>query len=339
LQLKKLVQAAGVVVVTFGLGACTNGFGGQPINPGSGTTTTVVASGSGSGTSTTTYPVGTVADGLLQDLVAPASMPPGSNIWTCKTTSTHPYPVVLVHGTMGSAAFTWQALSPMLANAGYCVYALDYSNNIGPLYGLGDIAQSASQLSTFVDKVLTSSGASAVDIVGHSQGGMMPRYFIQNLGGASKVHMLIGLAPSNEGTTLDGITSLGNDISSLVGIPFVSSITSLLPASFGEQVQGSSFLTALNSAGGTSASVQYVNIDSKYDEVITPYTNAFLPAASNVDNITLQNYCSTDYTEHIGIVYDPVTLSLVMNAVGADDPKFNPPCSVVLPVIGGLGNI
>ncbi len=295
--------------------------------------------GSGGGSGSNNLPVGTVATGLEQDLLAPSSMPPGSNNWSCKPSQAHPYPVVLVHGTMGSSAFTWQALSPMLVNAGYCVYALNYGGNIGPFYGLGDIAQSAQELATFVQKVLASTGSSKVDIVGHSQGGMMPRYFIQFLGGASEVHMLIGLAPSNEGTTADGVVTLGTDFSKLLGVDLVSGVTSQLPTSLGQQVQGSAFLTHLNAGGGTSSGVQYVNIDSKFDEVVTPYTNAFLPAGPNVDNITLQNYCWTDYTEHIGIVYDPVTLDLVMNAVGADDPNYKPPCTVVLPVVGALGNI
>jgi hypothetical protein len=38
---------------------------------------------------------------------------------------------------------------------------------------------------------------------------MMPRYYLKFLGGASSVHTLIGLAPSNHGTTLDGIGTFG----------------------------------------------------------------------------------------------------------------------------------
>ena len=33
---------------------------------------------------------------------------------------------------------------------------------------------------------------------------MMPRYYLKFLGGAAKVHTLVGLAPSNHGTDLDG---------------------------------------------------------------------------------------------------------------------------------------
>src|SRR3954468_24916793 len=105
-------------------------------------------------------------------------------------------PVVLVHGTFGDST-NWGYVRPQLEAAGYRTFALDYGNR-----GTGDIAASAQQLKTFVDQVLAQSGASKVDIVGHSQGGMMPRYFIKNLGGADKVDDLIGLAPANHGTTL-----------------------------------------------------------------------------------------------------------------------------------------
>ncbi|CAM5231106.1 Alpha/beta fold hydrolase OS=Streptomyces tendae OX=1932 GN=F3L20_09145 PE=4 SV=1 [Streptomyces tendae] len=51
-------------------------------------------------------------------------------------------------------------------------------------------------------------GAAKVDIVGHSQGGMMPRHYLKFLGGAAEVNALIGIAPTNHGTTLGGLTAL-----------------------------------------------------------------------------------------------------------------------------------
>ena len=49
--------------------------------------------------------------------------------------------------------------------------------------------------------MLAATGAAKVSMVGHSQGGMMPRYYIKFLGGASKVDDLVGLSPSNHGTS------------------------------------------------------------------------------------------------------------------------------------------
>lgn len=156
-------------------------------------------------------PVGTFFTGIGTEITNPTGMPPGSDNWSCKPTEAHPYPVVLVHGTLANENFSWQALSPELANAGYCVYAFNYGatgSTLTHFFGLAPVATSAAQLSAFVNRVLASTGASQVDMVGHSQGGMMPRYYIQDLGGTAKTHLLVALAPSNDGTTVDGLTAL-----------------------------------------------------------------------------------------------------------------------------------
>lgn len=134
----------------------------------------------------------------------------GWNDYACKPSAAHPRPVVLVHGTFGNSVDNWLGLAPYLTSRGYCVYSLDYGELPGvPLFhGLGPIDKSAAQLSAFVDKVLTATGAAEADLVGHSQGGMMPRYYLKFLGGAAKVHALVGIAPDNHGTDLDGLTNL-----------------------------------------------------------------------------------------------------------------------------------
>ena len=117
--------------------------------------------------------------------------------------------MVLVHGTFEDMSDNWQALSPLLYDNGYCVFALNYGsyNGSGPfgVYGDGrDRAVRGPARDVRQTRCSAATGASKVDIVGHSQGGMMPRYYIK-YGGASKVHALVGLAPSNHGTTLDGL--------------------------------------------------------------------------------------------------------------------------------------
>jgi triacylglycerol esterase/lipase EstA (alpha/beta hydrolase family) len=279
-----------------------------------------------------TLRVGNFGDAITAELFTPGAMPPGSNPASCTPSAAHPYPVILVHGTLANEAFSWQALSPMLVNAGYCVYAFNYGANgstLGHFYGLTDIAASAGELSTEVNNVLAATKATKVDLVGHSQGGMMPRYYIKNLGGAAKVNMLVGLAPSNHGTTLDGLNALVNDLT-ILGVPAASLLGCV---SCTQQIVPSSFITALNSGTETPSGPKYVVIESRYDEVVTPYTSAFL-SGSNVQNILLQNQCAIDFSDHIGIIYDPVALQDVMNALGANSSSFRPSCSLVLPVVG-----
>jgi triacylglycerol esterase/lipase EstA (alpha/beta hydrolase family) len=266
----------------------------------------------------------------------PTASPPGANNWSCKPTATHPYPVVLVHGTLENMDDNWQAASPILANHGYCVFAFNYggASPADDFQGTGDIATSAGQLASFVNEVLAASGASKVDIVGHSQGGMMPRYYINFLGGASKVDKLVALAPSNYGTTLDGLTALGQTLGLLVPI---NSVLSTTCEACVEQEAGSSFLATLN-ADPTVSSVSYTVVETKDDEVVTPYTNAFLPAGSSVTDITLQHQCPLDESDHLEIANDPVAMADMLNALDPAQPV-TVPCLLVLPVTGPAGPV
>ena len=263
-------------------------------------------------------------------LANPAGSPPGANDWACHPSAAHPNPVVLVHGTGGNMQDSWQALSPLLKNNGYCVFALNYgktNNNI--LLGLGDIPASAAELGTFVDRVRTATGAAKVDIIGHSQGGMMPRYYLKFLGGAAKVGTLVGLAPSNHGTTLLGLAALNTLFPAFVG----GTLTTLAGPALTQQTFDSSFIKNLNAGGDTVPGVKYTVIESIYDEVVTPYTSAFLKGP-NVTNITLQSQCFLDGTEHLGIIYDHIALRDALNALDPAHPV-RPTCSYVAPINGG----
>ena len=273
---------------------------------------------------------------VLSTFNSPTVSPPGANNWSCKPTAAHPYPVVLVHGTLANMDDNWQAASPILANHGYCVFAFNYggASPTDDFQGTGDIATSAGQLASFVNEVLAATGAPKVDLVGHSQGGMMPRYYISFLGGASKVDKLVALAPSNYGTTLDGLTVLGDTLGLLAP---VNSVLSTTCEACVEQEEGSSFLATLN-ADPTVSSVSYTVIESRDDEVVTPYTNAFLPAGPNVTNITLQNQCPLDESDHLEIANDPVAMADMLNALDPAQPV-TVPCLLVLPVIGPVGPV
>lgn len=248
--------------------------------------------------------------------------PPGANNWSCHPSYLHPRPVVLVHGTFENMWQNWSTVSPALTAAGYCVYALNYgANNYsnGINYGLGPIENSASELSTFIDKVIASTGAAKVDIIGHSQGGMMPRYYLKFLGGSYKVNTLIGLSPSNYGTTLGGLTTLANQFPGFqqVAQQFQQTIVQAINAgcqACAQQIVGSDFLNRLNAGGDTIYGIKYTVVETKYDEVVTPYTNAFLKGAG-ANNITLQNQCAFDISEHVGTAYDPISLHNILNAL------------------------
>jgi hypothetical protein len=290
-------------------------------------------------TASASYPVpygsSALGDAVWNETWEPEEVQGANN--NCKPSSSHPYPVVLVHATLADEGSNWVTLAPLLANNGYCVYAFNYGATlaslevwpfIGPrIDGLNHIEHSAEELKSFVNNVLFKTGASKVDLVGHSQGGMMPNYYIKLLGGASKVNELIGLSPSNHGTTLSGLTKL------LEVFPFASEIVGSLLEFLGapslpEQEETSAFIKKLFGTGEPVVSgVRYVVIETTHDEVVTPYTHAFL-SGSNVTNITIQNQCSNDPVAHIGMFDDSPTLQNVLNQLSSSpNPSFKASCA------------
>ena len=251
-------------------------------------------------------PVAASAD--VTDLL-PAVSPPGANDFSCHPSAEHPAPVVLVHGTFEGALDNWSTVSPQLKNAGYCVFALDYGDR-----GTGDIAVSAGELARFVDAVLAATGAHRVSLVGHSQGGMMPRYYIKFLGGDAKVDDLVGLAPSNHGTTNPGA--------------FVAGATVCMACD--QQRAGSDFLQQLNAGDETPGPVSYTVIETKYDEVVTPYTSAFLAAGPNTANILLQDACPAEVIDHHEIPNSQLAIRWTLQALaqrGPANPQAPPSCA------------
>jgi triacylglycerol lipase len=236
--------------------------------------------------------------------------PPGTNTCTSAKLQLHPNPVVLVHGTFEDAAQNWSTLAPYLEAQGYCVYALNYGQR-----GTQDIHASSLQLKAFIENfVLPDSGASKVDIVGHSQGGLMPRDYINHSGGNATVNELVGLSSSNHGTQ-----------------------NPLAPFSVGcvacrQQVYNSDYIRYVNSPTETKSPVDYTVIETRYDDVVIPYTSAFLKAddGTQVTNVTLQDKCPGNVDDHLATPYDPVVFQWVTNALNDPanpaDPAFRPVC-------------
>lgn len=259
----------------------------------------------------------------------PNANAPGTNDWSCKPTAAHPRPVVLVHGTFGNQATNWQTYGPLLKNNGYCVFALTYGALPAPypvnaLGGFTSMRTSAEQLHQFVDRILAASGASQIDIVGHSQGTLMPDYYLKYLGGASKVHSYISLAPLWHGTAL-----VPTPVAKALGID-----PSKIPVctACGEFDPSSTFMQQIRAGGPAVPGVNYVNIMTKYDELVQPYTSGL---EEGMTNIVLQDRCKLDYTEHFEIAADRNASLYVLNALDPEHPR-PITCSLVLPFVGGL---
>ncbi|QBJ95087.1 alpha/beta fold hydrolase [Rhodococcus sp. ABRD24] len=277
-------------------------------------------------------------DGIGLEVADPGGSIPGSNDWTCKPTATHPEPVVLVHGTGANRQTNWATYVPLLENEGYCVFAPTYGTRPGstwPMSAFGallPLQQSAEQLADFVDEVLAATGARKVNIVGHSQGTLMPNYYVKFLGGASKVDKYVSLAPlwggagafwAGEITAFVKQNGLG---------PLQEQTFGTLCASCLDMAPGSDFVEKMNEGELYAPGVAYTNIATRYDELVVPYTSGLVPGP-NTTNIVVQDQCPQDYSEHAGLAASPVAAAHVLNALDPEHPR-PVPCTVIAPFTG-----
>ena len=258
---------------------------------------------------------------------------PGANDWSCRPTAEHPRPVVLVHGLGATLGANWQTMSPLLANNGFCVFGLTYGRRDGNpnTGGLTRMEESSGELRVFVDRVLRETGAKRVDLLGHSEGTVMPRWYLSFRGGAAKVKRYVQLTPLWDGTNL-ALTGDLSDVAGRLGPAFGTIRDGLFAgscASCPQFVRGSDYLDTVNAAGPAIEGIEYTGIATKYDELVIPYTSGILDAP-NVTNLVLQDVCPTDYSEHAGVAWDPVAGQLLLNALDPARARAVP-CTLVLP--------
>jgi pimeloyl-ACP methyl ester carboxylesterase len=268
----------------------------------------------------------TVNYGLIDGLAFfnPTKAPAGANDDEIFVTAAHPLPIILLNGTTATQGTNWSVGAPVLANAGYKVYTFNYGNTTGnpnfPIQAVGEIRDSSAELAAEVQRVLDETGAPKVILVGHSQGGgILAVNYINNMGGADKVSQLIGIAPSNHGTDVDG---LGGLLSLPVLGPLFAGIANTLGAALYQQALGSPFQQEVYGNGDTRPGVLYTTIASVNDWVVTPYTQQALNGP-NVTNIVLQDLYPGLVLGHANIFLSPQVWSTVLDAL-ASNPAANP---------------
>jgi triacylglycerol lipase len=289
--------------------------------------------------SATTYPVRyDFSQGITAQGSHPNSPPPGANIWSCRPSSAHPDPVILVHGLLANQTVNWQTISPLLANRGYCVFSLTYGTKPNVSYpgyqpgGLTTMEASAKQLAAFVGQVRAATGARYVDIVGHSEGSLMPDYYVKYVGGWKVVRRYVGITTIWHGTNPLGTATL-NEMGQAYGISqaLQQQITTYCESCY-EFLPGSPFIAKLRQGGIAVPGIAYTSIVTRNDELVQPYTSGIEPAP-NMTNLIVQKQCPLDQAEHVAMAADPVVAQDVLNAL---DPKHPAPvpCTAVLPLIG-----
>ncbi|MEX2196270.1 MAG: alpha/beta fold hydrolase [Thermoleophilaceae bacterium] len=249
---------------------------------------------------------------------APEDSPPGANDFSCQPSDEHPRPLVLVHGLGANMDGNWGYHSPRLKAAGYCVFALTYGvderTRAWPYVpgGVIRMEESAPELAAFVQRVLAATGASDVDLVGHSEGTVMPRWYLERLGGAAKVENFVALTPLWRGTEVVALATL-RDLAGAEGSAPLEGLVASFCGSCPQFLRGSDYLDDLNADGEAVPGVTHTNVVTRYDLLVTPYTSGIMRDGGT--NIVLQDVCPLNLSEHALVARDPVVTQLILNAL------------------------
>ena len=276
--------------------------------------------------------------GAALALGEPGAALPGANDWSCRPAADKPRPVVLVHGTLGGGTTNWATYGPLLHNEGYCVYTLTYGATPGapwPLTEVGGVSDirgvSAPQVAEFVDRVLESTGAEQVDLVGHSQGTLVSG-LVAKFERPGRVHTVASIAPLWHGTggalvdrALTGSTGGDRARAEQAAGP----VMPMLP--------GSQLLRELWEGGTPYApGVHYLNVATRYDEAVLPYTSGLVDGPLTT-NVVVQDGCEQNLSEHVAVASDPRAADYVLNALDPRNPR-EPRCVAIAPVHGPTGS-
>ena len=157
-------------------------------------------------------------------------------------------PIVLVHGIVDNHS-TFTVLRRALRRRGFeRVVSVDYG------WLATDLQTLAARLSAEVARVCIQAGYEQVNVVAHSMGGLVARYYVQRLGGDARVHTLVTMGTPHAGTRwADGLPH-----------PLVRQLR-----------PGSRFLAEL-AAPSPGCRTRFVVVWSDLDQVVIPRENARL---------------------------------------------------------------
>jgi triacylglycerol esterase/lipase EstA (alpha/beta hydrolase family) len=214
-------------------------------------------------------------------------------------------PILLVPGTTltPEVNFSWnyeRALDAL--GLPYCTVELPNSA-MSDIQVAGEyVVYALRRMSTFAGK----KAARKVQIIGYSQGGMVPRWALRFWPDTRKlVDDDVGLDASNHGT----ITAESS-----------CSHEGCAPAVW-QQRNTAAFIAALNSYQETFPGISYTEIYSQDDEIVVPNTNeegssSVHSGGGAIANIAVQEVCPGHVAEHLAMgSYDPVGYALALDAV------------------------
>lgn len=169
-------------------------------------------------------------------------------------------PVILVHGILGQRHIYWNVLKRRLKEDG-----IRHHDCILPYAMLGDMRIAARFLRDKVDATLRGDNTTQVDLVCHSAGGLVARYYMMYLGGAAKVRTIVTLGTPHQGTYF----------SYVLGLPFMLQIAK-------QARPGSHFIDEISGPGAVPEGVRFYNFWCPIDGVVLPSQNSKLAGTEAV---------------------------------------------------------
>ncbi|WCN79912.1 lipase family alpha/beta hydrolase [Micromonospora sp. LH3U1] len=204
-------------------------------------------------------------------------------------------PVIVVGGLSG-VAVAYEPIAARLRGDGYRTFIYQL-----PGLGFGDIPTSARAFAGYVEQVRASTGAATVDVVAHSEGGLVSRYYLKRLGGTATIGRYVSLGTPHYGTYVANIVAfLG--LGSCAGVVACQQMTI-----------GSAFLADLNAGDDTPGAVRYTTIRTLQDELVRPTGNAAVNDGAT--NVLIQAYCPLRVVGHLGLVLDGTAYTIVRGAL------------------------
>lgn len=206
-----------------------------------------------------------------------------------------PGPVLLVPGYGGSTD------SLEVLAAGLRAGGRDATVVALPGDGTGDLTEQAKALEDAADAALTRTGATSVDVVGYSAGGVVARIWAADLGGAEQARRIVTLGSPHHGTQVAGLAA--------------ELLPGQCPTACQQLAPTSSLLAALNSDDETPAGPEWVSIWTEVDQVVTPPTSASLDGAID---IPVQSVCADSTVDHGNLPRDPLVAAMVSAELGGN---------------------
>lgn len=235
---------------------------------------------------------------------------------------THESPVLYIHGvTSRSRAFRPNA--ERLRDEGFWVWGYDYGDMFAPgFYGMGNLDSIIEDVHANVDHVLEQTGAKQLDIVAHSQGGLMTKLFIAN-GGASKVRRVVAMGANFHGTDVRGRAARFAPLISR----YPRAASTLASPGVIQQLADSPWVRTHLNVPDTYPEIVYTSLYSPADVLVTPNETSMLASVSGADvvNINVAEAYGGYAPRHALMERDPLFIELTLWGLTRERGEHTPP--------------